>query len=307
MEIKQLYYFITLAEYLHFSKAADALYISQSNLSQQIAKLAAELGQQLFFRNNRSVELTPFSKKFLADAKLMIETYEQLKEKYTDSKDTFGNVIRIGYLDMYEGIVLHLIRNYTIQKPEIQIYLKSYSGPESTVKAFEQGELDLIFTLTTDKDEWKKEYLYKEMCSDECSAVVPLHHPLTQKQEIDLEALKNEPFIIISQETSRIGYQEVIKNFHAYGFHPKIRLEQLNYKTILTLIEAGKGISIIPNTFRTLNYQVKFIRIKDNPFKYGLSIIWKKDDKHAMTPVFHELVEQFDKYNTPVTAKKKLD
>ena len=150
-------------------------------------------------------------------------------------------------------------------------------------------ELDIIFAIKTDENEWHKNESYQKITTDQYPLVVSNQHPFSSKDRIYLKGIKNEPFIILAKNASSLGYEEIMKHCFRQGFTPKIISEQQNYETIGALISANFGVSIIPNTLKgLLNHDVTFIEIIDNPFIYDVIVTWINNST-AVTSFINEL------------------
>jgi DNA-binding transcriptional LysR family regulator len=290
VEFKQLYYFITLAKYLSFTKAADSLYISQSTLSQQIIRLEREMGAELFHRNKRNVKLTTIGAEFLVDAKLLVEHFENIKTKYTYSSKPTTKVLKIGYLGPYvKSYISKLLQTFVQKHPHIQIEMNELLS-KSLMESYENDELDIIFSIT-DENEWWKKYHSLKISSDQCSLIVPPQHRLASKNHVSLEELKEESLILLNKDVSCFGHTEIVKQCTRHGFNPKIILEPPNFETIATLVEINLGVAIIPDSFlQTSNHQVKTVPIKHNPFTFEFIASWKENSS-----IITSFVEEIDK------------
>src|SRR4051794_8102649 len=121
MEIYQLEYFIKTAEVLHFTKAAELCFVTQSGLSQQIKKLEEELGMPLFVRIGKKVQLTEAGSVFLIHAKLIIENVQSGKQAIDDLIQMIGGELRIGVTYIFGFLVLPVVDLFAKTFPHVKI------------------------------------------------------------------------------------------------------------------------------------------------------------------------------------------
>jgi DNA-binding transcriptional LysR family regulator len=288
MDIRQLRYFITVAEHLNFTKAANQLYVAQSAISHQIADLEDQLGVKLFIRNKRSVQLTPAGSVFLKEA---IEIVEKTSGAIEKAKQTDAGVIgslAIGFLSVHvRSFLPEVIKRFREIHPKVELHLNHY--PSKMLKeALEQGELDLAFTLPSGLNRIE-EIEIQPVAKEPYCIVMHKNHPLANNQRIKLTELAQEPFIIHNRHDSPIGSYDFIVNLcEQGGFTPTIVSQPRFVDTVPVLVESEMGISILPKSFEALSSPwLRFVEIdglRDQDFE--LVIAWKKNNLNPSIQAF---------------------
>lgn len=292
MDIRQLRYFITVAEYLNFTKAANQLYVAQSAISHQIADLEQQLGLKLFIRNKRSVQLTPAGAVFLKEA---IEIVEKTSGAIERAKQTDAGIIgslAIGFLSVHvRSFLPDVIKRFRELHPKVELHLNHF--PSQMLKdSLEQGELDLAFTLPAGLDRIE-EIEIKPVASEPYCLVMHKNHPLSSHKKIKLSDLATEPFIIHNRHDSPVGsYEFIVHLCEQSGFTPRIVSQPRFVDTVPILVESEIGISILPKSFETISsHSLRFIKmdgVKDNDCE--LVIAWKKDNLNPAIQLFLDVL-----------------
>lgn len=244
MELRQLRYFMEVAEREHVSEAALHLHIAQSAISRQIANLEAELGVQLFDRTGRNVKLTPIGKTFLDYTKVAMKAIEHAKKQVDEYIDPERGSIKIGFpTSLASNILPTVLTAFKKKHPKIAFQLRqgSYSFLIESVK---NREIDVAFLgpVPSDDPDIKGDILFYE----ELYALVPKDHPLANRKSIYLTELKNDPFVLFPK-----GYmfeKLAIDGCKQAGFEPHVTSEGEDLDAIKGLVAAGMGITLLPES-----------------------------------------------------------
>lgn len=243
MELRQLRYFIEVAEREHVTEAAEHLHVAQSAISLQISKLEAELGVTLFERVGRNVKLTPIGKIFLTHTKTALYAIDFAKEKIEEYLDPEHGSIKIGYpTSLANHLLPTVISAFRAQHPDVSYHL-SQGSYAYLINAVKNGEIGLAFlgpVPTTDTD-LETHILFTEGFS----ALVPINHPLAEKESLSLHDLKNDDFVLFPE-----GYilQKIsIDACKEAGFDPTIIAVGEDMDAIKGLVSAGIGVSLLPD------------------------------------------------------------
>ena len=288
LEIRHFEYFLVLADTLHYRKAAEKLFISQSALSQQIQRLELIVGQELFVRTNRKVNLSEFGVLFKNEAELVMQQLHRSMERWRLASEGVEGIIRIGFVGSAMQIYLPpLIKQFSIDYPNIKFYLEDLSNQDQ-LKALEKRQLDIGFMranevpLTMD---------IKSVYKENFSLVVPEDHPIQSDTFKSISQLAEENFILFPNKRSQMYYQQIIKLCGEAGFSPTISHQSIHGPTIFRLVENGLGISIIPNSLKDeFNYKVRFIELTNVPYQTELFAVWNKDYRNSALPYFLEMI-----------------
>lgn len=240
MELHQLEYVLALEKYMKFSLAAEKISVSQSNLSDQIKKLEAELGVQLFERTTRKVELTYAGEKFIEYAKRIINEVENAKHAMLEFSNGETARIRIGAYSTitYLGIT-SMIAKFQKQYPGYDIEITEANSDELFIK-LNSSEIDMAFL--TFPYIGNLNYSFYPLIKDKLVLFVSKENKLAQKKTIRFADLANEKFLLINSTTA---FQNlIVQHCLNAGFQPNIILKSSLVETIKQLVEENMGISL---------------------------------------------------------------
>jgi DNA-binding transcriptional LysR family regulator len=294
MDIRQLRYFITVAEYLNFTKAANQLYVAQSAISHQIADLEQQLGVKLFIRNKRSVQLTPAGSVFLKEA---IEIVEKTSGAIEKAKQTDAGVIgslSIGFLSVHVRRFLpNVIKQFRETHPNVELFLNHL--PSKMLKeALEEGEIDIALTLPAGLDRIE-EIEIQSVTREPYCIVMHKNHPLSGHKKIKLSELAKEPFIIHNRHASPVGsYDFIVHLCEQSGFTPRIVSQPRFVDTVPILVESEIGISILPKSFEVVSSpSLRFVEIDGTvDSDCELVLAWKKNNLNPSIQLFLDVLEK---------------
>lgn len=255
MELKQLTYFIEVAEREHMSNAAQHLNVAQSALSRQISNLEDELGVQLFERVGRNMKLLPVGRLLLTHAKDMIILLEQTKKHIADFTAPESGTIKIGFPSSLAATLLpNLINAFSTQYPNVKLQLRQGSY-QFLIDSIKSRELNLAFLgpVITDQPAIKGDILF----SEKLLLLVSRQHKVASRDSITLKELKEEEFILFPK-----GYileKLVTDACQAEGFNPKVSTQGEDMDAIKGMVAAGIGITILPDSALT-DYETDFLK-----------------------------------------------
>ena len=292
MELRQLQYFVAVAEELHFGRAAKRVHISQPPLSMQIRNLEEELGAQLFTRTSRRVELTEAGKLFLKDVRRILKDIESTVKTTQDTArgvigrlavgfvspamDTFLPPAILDFRRQYPGIVLSLSELLTNEQLE-----SLYSGRIQVgfVRVYHHDLQDLCHEIV-----WREPYVL----------ALPEKHPLAAKEEVALSELKGEPMIMYSRGIQPALYDAILACCEKAGFRPEIAQEARSKHTTTALVAAGLGVAIVPESSKMLRREgVKYLPMKDPLPTVAIAMIWSGGDDPPPLTRFLETVRRY--------------
>lgn len=256
MELRHLKYFVTVAQELNFTKAAEKLYISQPPLSRQIKELEDEIGTQLFERNNKRVKLTAAGSYFLKEANSILNSVERSVRQAKKIGDNVNGEFRIAYVSStFSSALSELVKQLTAKYPFLRISL--YEIPTvKQIDAIELGKIDLgilrspINTPQVASKVWYKDGFCLLYNKDQYSI----------KSEKELASLSNETFVFFNKDYAPDYYNQLLAICAHHGFVPNIVHQSNNINSIAQMVKNGMGLSIVPSslssnyTFEELGY-----------------------------------------------------
>ncbi|GAB3169059.1 LysR family transcriptional regulator [Telluribacter humicola] len=251
MELRQLRYFVEVARELHFGRAAEKLFISQSALSQQIQLLEEEIGVDLFVRalrlKQRKVELTEVGEQFMTDAVSILRQSEKALEN-ARNLGQHKNELRIGFFKLaFRKWVVEILHTIAIHFPEVEVKIIEFPTVESVQDGLLEQRIDLGMTLLPLKDESLASQVYK---SDYLSVLLSEHHPLASADHIVLEELKNEKWVIINKSLHPFyDYIERLCQKAGFSRETNIVQEVSSHEMLCSLVSLDIGIAFMPSLF----------------------------------------------------------
>lgn len=280
LTLRQLEYFITVAEHLHFRKAAEALYITQPGLSRQIKQMEDDLNVQLFSRSNRKVSLTLAGKYLLSESKSILKNLNAaLEHTQLLHKGLAGN-LRFGYVgSAMQNAIPALLLEIRKVFPNVLFDLKEMDN-RVQIEALTNDDIDIGFIRM---ERVPKGIKVKPFLDDTFSLVLPKDHAVTKKNFKSLSQLKDERFILFEKSYSDSYYENIMKLFDEAHFSPKVSHSTVHASSIYRLVENNFGISIVPSSLQ-LGYDmdVKFIELKNSMHRAILNIAWKEGNRNPI-------------------------
>jgi DNA-binding transcriptional LysR family regulator len=249
MELRQLRYFIAVAEELHFTRAAERLHIGQPPLSHAIAALEADLGARLFERSKRWVRLTEAGKLFLADARRILALAGQAAETARRAERGEAGELRIGFTfsTPLTPLFASVINRYRQEFPAVSLTLHEMSTLRQ-LDALVQRTLDLGFVRPPETTV-PAAIVLTTLREDPLMAVLPAAHPLAAKKAVAIKELEGMPFVMYPPNAGTGIYPQIFRLCRAAGFVPRIGQEAGEASTIIGLVAAGSGVSVLPASF----------------------------------------------------------
>lgn len=283
MELRHIRYFLTIAEEKHFGRAARRLRMTQPPLSRQIQELEAELGFAVFERARTGVELTPAGAVFLARTRGLLDSLDlAVREARRASVGEIGQIV-VGYLASlaYSGIT-EILRAFRERFPRVELSLREMS-PQAQLDALEAGQIDVGLVRGSVDDGRLASACVRR---DPLVVVLPAKHDLADRKRIPLELLAGDPFVLFPRQRNPIFFDQIISLCRAAGFSPRI-VQEAPLLDILSLVEAGFGVSIMPGSVRHAARRGLALRPIVGSPRTDLFIAWRAND---VSPALQEFV-----------------
>lgn len=253
--LRQLHYFVVLADCLSFTSAAQRLHITQPPLSQQIKLLEEVLGVELFTRTRRSVVLTATGKDFYKYAKKILHQCDEAVEFCRLAALGKAGKIRLAFTASVPvfSFFSTLLQQFRLDYPKIKIELQHMSTGEQLV-ALRQGQVDLGFLRPAPFFESSPPITLEPLWHDELMVVMEASHPLANNQDgVYLDELKNEGFILLPQAIGCGLFEHIMWLCNQAGFTPHITQSVREHSALFGLVSVGMGVSIVPSTYLNLH------------------------------------------------------
>lgn len=251
MDFRQLRYFVAVAEELSFSGAARRLHVSQPPLSLQVKALEEELGATLLNRTNRKVELTEAGSLFLEQARHALNYLERASDVVRQAARGEAGELRISFtasVPMFEAFP-HIVQTFRGRHPGARADLTHMSTGQQ-LRALAEKTVDIGFLRPSPLFEPPANIAVSQLWQDRLVAVLPRDHPLARsRQPLPMSALADESFILFPRGLGCGLFEHVTVLASRAGFAPHVRQEAREGATIVGLVAAGMGVSVLPETY----------------------------------------------------------
>ena len=287
MELRHLRYFIAVAEELHFTRAAERLHIGQPPLSQAIQALEADIGAQLFARTKRSVRLTEAGKLFLFDARRILALSDQAGETARRAERGEAGELRVGFTfsTPLTPFFAAVINRYRSAYPHVRLTLLEMASLRQ-LDALSQRTLDLGFIRPPERGP-AEELKLTPMRQDPLVAVLPTNGALARKKTIAMRDLEGMPFVMYPPGAGTGIYPQIFKLCRDAGFVPAVALEAGEASTIIGLVAAGCGVSLLPAAFSRIRMDgVCYRPISDEAATTTLLLAQRRDEASPLVAAF---------------------
>jgi DNA-binding transcriptional LysR family regulator len=246
MDFKQFRYFIAVADALHMGRAAELLGVAQPALSQQIKALEQRLRTQLFSRDNRRLTITAAGRIFLEEARIAVRQADHaLQMGMKAGRGEIGRIV-IGYVDsaMLGSTLRTVLANFQNSRPEVEVGLIAMNVVDQINDLMEE-KLDIA--IVRGPLPLMPPFLSADLFQREPMAVaIPEAHPLASLRSLTLELLRDEKFIT-PKDPVGIGLAGHISRLcESVGFVPRVSIQVASTQTMVALVDAGFGVSILP-------------------------------------------------------------
>lgn len=291
MDLRQLRYFVAIAEQGGFGSAARKLFVAQPALSRQIGELESEMQVRLFDRQKRGVVLTAGGQSFLNDVRKILEDLEQAKERAIQSANGKLGRLNIGLIEYFswDRSVVESIRRFQNEHPQIALTLSTAETSLEIQQEILRGNLDcgLMFNRPVEDEK----LIGKAVVSVGFFLAVSANSPLARVKTRRLADMAKEPFVWISRDSSPVHYDRLLMMCNQVGFSPHIAQYATTETGRLSMVAAGVGCAIVTSAAELWKpEQVELIRLKDVKLKINLELVWRKDNDSPALKNFVRLV-----------------
>ncbi|HZG19612.1 MAG TPA: LysR family transcriptional regulator [Herbaspirillum sp.] len=303
IELRHLTYFRTVAETLHFGRAAELLHISQPPLTRQIAALERELGAQLFDRSKRAIQLTSAGKYFYRDTTEIFKALERAKRNVSSSSTGKSGALKVGFMmSSAYNILPSVTRHYSAAYPEVDMRLTEYV-PNLLATDIEDEKVDVgIMYRPEDCSRLDSHTIYAEPLL----AVLPREHRLAGKEAISAAELAEDPFVSIPRTIAPVVFDLIINHCQSRGFRPRIVLEANLQQTIVNLVGEGLGVALVPTSMQAMHLDTTVFKpLIDAPL-VEVAVIWNKENTNPCIRTFADTAVEVWRKMQSVDQTKSL-
>jgi DNA-binding transcriptional LysR family regulator len=291
MELRHLRYFIAVDEELHFGRAAQALGISQPPLSQQIQALEQEIGARLFERTNRRVELSEAGRLFLAEARLVLAQVDKAADVARRAQLGQLGELKIGFTSSapFNSSIPQAIFAFRQAFPAVHLALQEMSSKEVAEALVDESvQVGIMRPLPLPES-----LVAVELFREPLVAIIRADHPLAVGSEegLQLSALAAEPFVFFPRSYGSGLYAQLLNLAREAGFSPLITQEAGEPMTIIGLVAAGLGVTVLPASYQRMRIDgVVYRTLLDAEANTAVWLVQRRDQHSPMAKAFFELL-----------------
>jgi DNA-binding transcriptional LysR family regulator len=295
LELRQLRYFIAVAEEKHFGRAALRLHMTQPPLSQTIQGLEQLLGTPLFVRTKRSVALTPAGIALLPEAQRLLQQAAALPDLARRAASGNAGLLTLSFISTADYSILPpLLLRFRERYPQVRIDLRE-ATTDVQLDDLVLGKIDAGLLLPPFPDKTRAQLDYLPLLSEPLLAAIPQGW-LTGKNRsghragsaLSLKALSDLPLIIFPRRISPAFHDTIIACFRDAGVTPHIGQEAIQMQTIIGLVSAGMGMALVPQSVSNLKRPgVEYRSLGDAAPLIETGLAWRRDN---VSPVLAALL-----------------
>ena len=281
MSIQRLPIFLSAAEHLNFTKAAEEHCISQTAVSQQIKQLESELGFQLFIRGKRGVSLTPAGNEYYRQCKKLISQYQTA---VTQSRKVAGgneDSITIGYAGAYElWNTTKLIKCFAKSYPDPHIDFR-FASNEVLLEELSSGKIDLavICEFGVELSDWLAS---KELSNERCVLMISSNHPLAKQEYIDPHDLTDLPIVLNRAQDNKTTADQILQMYSQLHMSGNKRYYIDDFYSLAMCVSSGLAVSVVPETMEEMGIRgLSFVPIKNFQPRARTMLVYPKETQNV--------------------------
>jgi DNA-binding transcriptional LysR family regulator len=288
MELRQLQSFVVVAEELNVGRAAVRLHLTQPSLSRQIAALEHDLGVELFARVKRRFVLTAAGASFLLDAKdLLRRADDAVRDAQRTQRGELGT-LRLRFVQSATFEVLpRLLGRFRVAYPDAVLDLETLTTMRQT-QDLRDGRIDVgLLRLATSEPGISSRVVSR----DPLVVALPAGHRLAKGKRVSLIELAGESFVLYTRASGPTVHDSIVGYCRAAGFAPRVVQEGADVQTIVSLVAAGLGVSLLIGPTPPIDPgAVVYRKLSDDLPPWELSVAWSPDNRSPVLERFLQLV-----------------
>ncbi len=290
MNLRDLRYFVALADHKHFGRAAEACFVSQPTLSTQVRKLEEELGVTLIERAPRQAMLTPAGRDIAERARRIVAEVEQMKESARRSQDPEAGTIRLGVFPTLGPYLLpHVVPRIRARFPRLELLLVEEKS-DVLLSRLREGKLDAgLLALPLHDEQLHTEFLFEEPFL----LAVPEHHPLAKRKTLALKELADQRLLLL--EDGHCMRDQALDVCQMSGASEKSGFQATSLETLRQMVAADVGVTLLPTLAIkppvARSESIHLLGFHDSQPSRRIALAWRKSS--AMHEFLQNLAEVF--------------
>ena len=291
-ELRQLRYFVAVAEEMHFGRAARRLHMTQPPLSQAIQALEAQLGTPLFSRTRRSVALTAAGQTLLPEVQRLLQQVEGLAGLAQSAAAGESGRLSIAFVPMADYSVLPTaLREFRAALPSVHLDLQE-ATTDVQIELLASGRIDIGFLLPPLPDKLNAEVDYLPLTSEPLVLALP-EGTATTKTKMSLKRCADLPLIIFPRRMSPAFHDLILGCLRDAGLSPRIGQEAIQMQTIVSLVSAGMGFALVPQSVSNMKRPgVEYRAMQEISPWVEIGLAWRRDNSSPVLSAFLELMRK---------------
>ena len=284
MELRQLRYFVAIAEEGGFSRAAQRLHVSQPPLSTQIRNLEKEIGARLLMRSNRGVSLTAAGQVYYDEIRAILARLDSARTKALQADRGDVGLLSVGFVSTADyGILPPALKSFRARFPLVEVQLHELTT-DAQIRELRATRLDLGVGLAPVEE---PDLEFRRILREELVLAAPSDHPATRRDTVDLRTLSKASFIVPPRDIAPGLYDLTISRCRSAGFAPRIVQNARQMQTVIGLVSCGMGLALVPASVRNLQRTgVSYMRLRGRPARVELGILRRRGSVNPLSEHF---------------------
>ncbi len=305
LDLRRLRYFITLAEELHFGRAADRLQIAQPPLSRLIGRIEADIGAQLIDRSRSQIRLTQAGKVLLARAREIIRQVDEATAEVAQLGSGKSGLLRIGFVgSATHGFLPSLIKTFRARHPDVELTLSAMNNA-GLKEALIRREIDGAIARPAIEDD---EILSEKLHEEPLIVALPDAFEREWQHPLPLASLRDASFILYPQHPRPSFADHILSVCNAAGFRPHNPVMAMDYQTAVSLVSVGVGVCMVPRSVSATQHAGVIYRdfLGPNPGT-SLSVNYRIDNRSPQLLGFISVAREFARSLKPAALRLATD
>lgn len=292
MDLKQMRYFLAVAEERNFTRAAERLHMAQPPLTRQIQALEEDIGAQLFVRTARGVTLTEAGLALMAEVPNLLSLAQRAKERAVLASEGQSGRLDIGIFGSgVLDVIPRILARFHAERPEVRIVLHSLNKGEQ-VQALRERRISVGFNRLVQPDD---DLVVEEVLRESMTVALPEHHPLAKKTSISIPDLSDQPLILYPRLPIAGLAQQVMQAFNREKSVLRVEQEVEDVLTAVALVAGGFGMCVTAASTASLRLPGVVYRplVSKHLFEIELSCLYRQSDDSPLVSAFVAQVREF--------------
>lgn len=291
IELRQLRYFLAVAEEMHFGRAAKKLHMTQPPLSQTIQSLEAALGTPLFTRSTRSIALTPAGTALIPEARKLLAQTQSLPLLAQRAASGETGHLSLAFVSIADYSVLPpYLRQFRESHHDVSIELREATS-DLQLNLLENSEIDAGLLIPPIPDKLAATLNYQKVLSENLILALPEAYAKRENPSM-LASYKDLPLIIFPRKIAPALYDTIFACFRSAGLTPEIGQEAIQMQTIIGLVSAGMGVALVPQSVSNLKRPgVVYQSLTELAGTVEIGVAWRKENTSPVLSAFLALLK----------------